>query len=105
MRNEGEGVVEAVKEAIAVAEGAGVPLQISHHKVIRKSVWQVHSRTTIALIDQARRRGLDVKADQYPYTASATSLDSNLPNWTYEGGVEKMLGRLKDPETRAQIKE
>ena len=64
---EGEQVVEAVKEAIEICERSGAPLEISHHKVIKKSVWQVHCKTTIALIDQARRRGLDVKADQYPF--------------------------------------
>ncbi len=103
MRNEGEGVVEAVQEALAIARGSGAPLQIAHHKVTRKTVWQVHCKTTIALIDQARRQGLDVKLDQYPYSASATSLDSNIPLWAFEGGVEALLARLQDPETRKRI--
>lgn len=65
MRGEGEGVVESVKEAIAICERSGAPLEISHHKVIKKSVWQVHCKTTIALIDQARRRGLDLILENF----------------------------------------
>lgn len=103
MRDEGEGVVEALQEALEVCRRSGAPLQISHHKVTRKSVWQVHCKTTIALIDQARRQGLDVQADQYPYSASATTLDSNAPLWAFEGGVEKLLTRLQDPALRPRI--
>lgn len=104
MREEGEQVVEAVKEAIEICERSGAPLEISHHKVIKKSVWQVHCKTTIALIDQARRRGLDVKADQYPYCASSTTLDSNLPAWAFEGGMEALFDRIQDPESREKIR-
>lgn len=103
MRDEGEGVVEALQEALEVCRRSGAPLQISHHKVTRKSVWQVHCKTTVALIDQARRQGLDVQADQYPYSASATTLDSNAPLWAFEGGVEQLLARLQDPALRPRI--
>lgn len=103
MRDEGEGVVEALQEALSVCRRSGAPLQISHHKVTRKSVWQVHCKTTVALIDQARRQGLDVQADQYPYSASATTLDSNAPLWAFEGGVEQLLARLQDPALRPRI--
>ena len=103
MRDEGENVVEAVKEALEICQRSGAPLQIAHHKVVRKSVWQVHCKTTIALVDQARRQGLDVKLDQYPYSASATTLDSNAPFWAFEGGVEGLLARLQNPETRKRI--
>ena len=51
MRDEGENVVEAVKEALEICQRSGAPLQIAHHKVVRKSVWQVHCKTTIALVD------------------------------------------------------
>lgn len=103
MRDEGEGVVDALKEALEISRRSGAPLQVAHHKVTRKSVWQVHCKTTIALIDQARRQGMDVKLDQYPYSASATTLDSNAPLWAFEGGVESLLARLRDPETRKRI--
>ena len=58
--HQGENVVKSVKEAIAICEHSGASLEISHHKVTQKSAWQIHCKTTIALIDQARRRGLDV---------------------------------------------
>ena len=103
MRDEGEGVVDALKEALEISRRSGAPLQVAHHKVVRKSVWQVHCKTTIALIDQARRQGMDVKVDQYPYNASATTLDSNAPLWAFEGGVDSLLARLQDPETRRRI--
>lgn len=104
MRNEGLGVVEALREALTIARESGAPLQVAHHKVTRREGWRLHCHTTIAMIDKARREGLDVQLDQYPYQATASTLDCNLPNWAFEGGVEKMLQRLRDPETRARIK-
>lgn len=105
MRNESYDVVKSVQEALHVAEEAGVRLQISHHKVTCKADWQVSCKTTIAMIQRARRKGLDVTCDQYPYSASATSMSSNVPSWAFEGGVEAMLARLRDPETRAKLRE
>ena len=105
MRNESYDVVKSVQEALFVAGEAGVRLQISHHKVTHKADWQVSCKTTIAMIQRARRQGLDVTCDQYPYSASATSMSSNVPAWAFEGGVEKMLERLRDPETRARLRE
>lgn len=105
MRNENVKVVESVKEAIEIAERSGARLEISHHKVTSKDNWQESCRTTIALIEKARRRGLDVACDQYPYSASATGLDSNIPRWAFEGGFDAMLKRLEDPETRAKLRD
>ncbi len=102
MRNEGNKVVEAVAEAIDVAKRAGIPLQICHHKVLQEQNWG-KCRITTEMIEKAREEGIDVQCDQYPYRASATSLDSNAPNWTFDGGVEALLKRLKDPETRQRI--
>lgn len=104
MRSESGEVEEAVAEAIEVAERAGVPLQICHHKILREENWGKSGATT-EMIEKARERGLDVQCDQYPYCASATSLDSNAPDWAFEGGVDALLGRLKDPETRKRINE
>ena len=105
MRNESYDVVKSVQEALHVAKEAGVRLQISHHKVTHKADWQVSCKTTIAMIQRARRQGLDVTCDQYPYSASATSMSSNVPSWAFEGGVDAMLARLQDPETRAKLRE
>lgn len=105
MRNESFDVVKSVEEALHVAKEAGVRLQISHHKVTHKADWQVSCKTTVAMIARARRQGLDVCCDQYPYRASATSMSSNVPAWAFEGGVEAMLARLRDPETRAVLRD
>lgn len=103
MRNENTEIVEALNEALEVGRRSGAPVHISHHKVTRKSVWQLHIKTTIAMIDKARCEGMDVQVDQYPYRAASTSLDSNAPDWAFEGGVEGLLARLTDPETRKNI--
>lgn len=105
MRDEGVNVVESVKEAIEVCRHSGAPLQISHHKVARKSHWRSSCKTTIAMMEDARREGLDVTADQYPYSASSTTLDSNVPLWGFTGGMEEMLNRLRTPEIRAKLKD
>ena len=104
MRDEATKTVEAVREALEVCRRSGVPLEISHHKVTRKSHWELDCRTTVAMIEKARREGLDVTADQYPYNASSTTMDSNVPLWGFEGGMEKMLQRLQTPEIREKLK-
>ena len=105
MRDEATRNVESVKEAMEVCWAAGVPLEIAHHKVTRRSHWGVSCRATIAMIEKARAEGLDVTVDQYPYNASSTTLDSNVPAWAFAGGLEALLQRLRDPETRAKLKE
>ena len=79
MRNEAEGLLDAVAEAIRVGEDGGVPVQISHHKASGRDNWGLVERS-LALIDQARARGLDVTADQYPYIAGSTSLAAIVQN-------------------------
>jgi N-acyl-D-amino-acid deacylase len=73
MRDEGERLLEAVEEAIAIGEAAGVPVQISHHKASGRESWG-KVRESLRLIEEARERGLDVTADQYPYTSGSTVL-------------------------------
>jgi N-acyl-D-amino-acid deacylase len=103
MRNEGSRLVEAVAEAISIGERAGVSVQISHHKAAGNFNWG-KVKTTLAMIDEANRRGLDVHSDVYPYTAGSTVLSAMfVPLWAFEGSTERMLERLKDPETRARI--
>jgi N-acyl-D-aspartate/D-glutamate deacylase len=79
MRDEGIGLLGAVAEAISIGEAGGVPVQISHHKASGRSAWGL-VRRSLALIDAARARGVDVTADQYPYTAGSTSLFAVLQN-------------------------
>jgi N-acyl-D-amino-acid deacylase len=104
MREEASRVVDSVRETIAIGEQGGLPTQITHHKIVGPGNWG-RSVDTLRLVDEARSRGVDVTIDQYPYTASSTSVQAGLlPAWALEGGRERILARLKDPETRAKIR-
>lgn len=105
LRNEGDMLVEAVQEALRVGERAGVAVQLSHHKAEgERNRGKV--RTTLQMIEEARARGLDVQTDQYPYPAYMTALGiQTLPRWVLRGSDADMLARLRDPATRAVIRE
>ena len=103
IRDEGRRIVEAVQEAIAIGERAGLPVQITHHKAILPPNWG-KSVETLELISAARARGLDVTIDQYPYTATGASFGTYLPGWAHEGGIAGTRSLLKDPDRRAKIK-
>jgi N-acyl-D-amino-acid deacylase len=103
MRNEATGVLDSVRETIAIGERGGLPTQVTHHKVIGVQNWG-RSADSLKLIADARARGVDVTIDQYPYTASATGIDALLPPWALEGGQAETVKRLKDPAQRARIK-
>ena len=104
IRGEGETVVKAVQEVIDIVEKSGcVGGQIAHHKVAGKHFWGT-SKKTLQLISEANARGISITCDQYPYNRGSTSLISLLPPWVHEGGVEKLLERLRDPETQLRIK-
>jgi N-acyl-D-aspartate/D-glutamate deacylase len=102
-RHEGEGVFEAVKEAIAIGERAGVKVDVIHLKIADQKLWG-RMDEVVALIDAARRRGVHVQANVYPYTRGNNNLASIIPPWAHEGGTAKMLDRLKDPAQRAKLK-
>ena len=103
MRDEAKYLIEAVEEAIRIGEEADVPVEISHHKAAGKSNWgKVYA--TLRLMEKARKRGLEVNCDVYPYTAGSTTVTALLPTWALEGGIDKMLERLKDKEIREKIK-
>jgi N-acyl-D-amino-acid deacylase len=104
MREEASKVLDSVKETIAIGEQGGLPTQVTHHKVIGATNWG-RSVETLRAIDEARARGVDATIDQYPYTASSTSVQAALlPRWAQEGGRERVLQRLRDPATRAKIR-
>jgi len=104
MRDEAKGVLDSVRETIAIGEQGGLPTQVTHHKVVGKKYWG-RSVDTLRLVDEARARGVDATIDQYPYTASATSIGAALlPAWAQEGGRESTLKRLEDPATRTKIR-
>jgi dihydroorotase/N-acyl-D-amino-acid deacylase len=103
MRSEGQSETEAITEALRIGREAGLPVEIFHLKVSGKTRWG--SMPKIAgMIQTARDSGQDVSADMYPYIAGGTALASSLPPWVADGGMEKLLERLRDPATRAKIK-
>ncbi len=103
-RDDASKVVDSVKETIAIGEGGNLPSQVTHHKVIGAANWGA-SVETLKLIDDARARGVDATIDQYPYTASSTSVASALlPAWALEGSREAQRARLESPVDRARIK-
>ena len=103
VRDEADGVFDAVREAIAVAEAAGVHVQIGHLKLSRTAGWGGAAKL-LAEIDAARRRGVPVDCDQYPYDTATNPLRNLLPSWVQEGGLPAMLERLAQPAIRARIR-
>jgi N-acyl-D-amino-acid deacylase len=103
LRDESNRVLEALDEAIEIAEVCGIHVEIVHFKCSGMDNW---GKTAHALekIQAARERGLDVDCDFYPYTAGSNPLKNILPQWVQAGGVEAMLGRLALPETRERIR-
>jgi N-acyl-D-amino-acid deacylase len=102
-RSESARIFESLDEVFAIAERAAIPAEIWHLKTAYKANFG-KMPDVLKRIEAARARGLDVTANQYPYTRASNGLDSCLPLWAREGGLEKTLGRLKDPATRERIK-
>jgi len=103
MRDEAAKIVDSVKELIRIGEEAHIPAQVTHHKVMSGRNWG-KSEETLRLVEEARRRGVDVTVDQYPYTASSTGLAALLPKWALESGQKSFKERAAAPETRARMK-
>jgi N-acyl-D-aspartate/D-glutamate deacylase len=97
------GLIGAITEAIRIGREGGLPAHISHIKALGADVWG-QADTVIALIKAARAGGADVTADQYPYTASGSSVGASLlPRWAEAGGREALRARVQDPATRARL--
>ena len=103
MRGESDTLLDSIKETISVGEQAHLPVHISHLKAVGKKNWG-RSLEALELIDEARRRGVDVTGDQYPYPAGSSVLRQTLPPWSLEGGTDALVGRLRDSSTRARIR-
>lgn len=102
IRDEGDEEMEALDEAIYIAKTAGVPLHVSHLKVMgHKNFGTIDE--VFKKLDEAEADGLEVTFDCYPYTAGMTSLGALLPPWAFEGGVENMVKRLEVQENRDRI--
>jgi N-acyl-D-aspartate/D-glutamate deacylase len=104
MRDEGSGVVGAVREAIEIGERAGIPVEIFHLKAAYRPGWGSLMGQVRATIDSARARGVDVAADMYVYTAGGTGLEATIAAWAHEGGTDSLKARLADPAIRARLK-
>jgi dihydroorotase/N-acyl-D-amino-acid deacylase len=102
-RSEANALDESLKEVFEIASQASIPVEIWHLKTAYKKNWG-RMPEVLSRIAKARARGLRISADVYPYIAGSTSLNACLPPWALEGGIEKMLLRLRDPETRTKIK-
>ena len=103
IREEAAQLIDSVQETIRIGEEADIPVQITHHKVIGVENWGA-SIESLRLVDEARKRGVDVTIDQYPYTASQTSINALIPQWAQAGGREEMLSRINSAETYSTIK-
>ncbi len=104
IRGEGAELLEAIGEAIEIGEKAGVPVEIFHLKAAYQPGWGKLMQGAFELIEAARARGVDVAADQYPYTAGGTGLEATIPSWAFEGGRDSLRARLTNPEIRARLK-
>ena len=102
-RSEANTIDASLDEVFEIARKAQIPVEIWHLKTAYKKNWG-RMPHVLARIKQARDQGLDVTADIYPYIAGSTSLSACLPPWALEGGVEKMLSRLREPSTRERLK-
>ena len=102
LREEGLGVLEGVAEAIEIGRRTGITVVLTHHKVVGKPMWGASART-LAMVDSARTAGVDVRIDQYPYTATYTGIGVLLPPWALAGGDSAFERRLADRALRDSI--
>lgn len=103
IRGEAGSLLDAVAEAIEIAEKSGCALHISHHKVMRR--FRGWSEKTLRMMEDAASRGVDVTCDVYPYPAGSNMITSLLPPWANTDGIPKVLARVADPDVRKRILE
>jgi N-acyl-D-amino-acid deacylase len=102
MRSEGNRLLEAVDELVAIAREAKIPAEIYHLKAAGRTNWSKLD-AVIRKVEAARAEGLKITADMYTYTAGSTGLDAAMPPWVQEGGYKAWAGRLKEPATRKRV--
>ena len=102
MRDEGDSITFAIDEALTIGREAKIPVQISHFKLSGQHNWG-RSRITVPMIENARKNGIDVTIDQYPYTASSTSISTLIPDEVLADGQDSIRARLQRPEIRKYV--
>ncbi len=102
MRDEGDSVTQAIEEALRIGREGKLPVQISHFKLSGQQNWG-RSKQTLAMIEQARENGQDVTIDQYPYTASSTSISTLIPDHILADGQDSIRARLQRPAVRKEV--
>ncbi|QOV88748.1 N-acyl-D-amino-acid deacylase family protein [Humisphaera borealis] len=104
MRNESGGILGAIDEAVRVGREAKVPVQISHFKLPSSAAKKVGGAdATLGRVNEARKTGLEIGIDQYPYTASSTSISTLIPDAYLEQGIANARSGLKDPKTYEEV--
>jgi N-acyl-D-amino-acid deacylase len=103
LREEGLGLLESVAEAIEIGRRARIPVVLTHHKAVGTPMWG-KTTVTLAMVDSARRAGIDVMIDQYPYTATHTGIGVLIPEWAFDGGDSAFARRTRDPALLDSIK-
>ncbi|MDX6306118.1 MAG: N-acyl-D-amino-acid deacylase, partial [Blastocatellia bacterium] len=102
-RSEANAIDDSMKEVFEIARRANIPAEIWHFKTAYQKNWG-RMPEMLRRIETARRQGLKITADVYPYVAGSTSLSACLPPWAIEGGTDRMVARMRDPETRTRLK-
>jgi N-acyl-D-amino-acid deacylase len=102
-RSEQYQIDASLDEVFRIAREAKLPAQIYHLKVACQGMWGQMPHV-LQRLEAARAEGLDVSADQYPWTAGENGLDANLPLWVRDGGPDKLVARLADPAVRARVR-
>lgn len=102
MRDEGDSVTQAIEEALTIGREAALPVEISHFKLSGQQNWG-RSKQTLSMIEEARKQGLEVTIDQYPYTASSTAISTLIPDEILADGQDSIKARLERPDIRRQV--
>jgi N-acyl-D-amino-acid deacylase len=102
MRDEGDSVTQAIEEALTIGREAKIPVEISHFKLSGQQNWG-RSKETVPLIEAARREGIEVTIDQYPYTASSTSISTLIPDEILADGQDSIKARLQRPDVQKHV--
>jgi N-acyl-D-amino-acid deacylase len=103
LREEGLGLFDGVREAIEIGRSAHLPVVLTHHKAVGQQMWG-KSVATLAMVDSARREGIDVMADVYPYTATHTGISVLIPEWAFDQGDSAFARRVADPALRDSVR-